>query len=87
MKYTHENITELLTNYGELTEQVKRYVNREYDPKFYNQTPARINFETHTIEQEVNTACNCHPEYEWQEVSGFQEFLEWYEKQQVTENT
>jgi len=87
MKYTHENITELLKNYSELQEQVTAFVNRGYDPKKYSWDRARINSDNFMIEREENTACNCHPEYDWVEYSTIEVFLEWYEKQQLTENS
>lgn len=34
------------------------------------------------IEHEVNTSCNCHPEYEWRTVKTKEEFAEWLDKQQ-----
>ena len=33
------------------------------------------------IEQEVNTSCNCHPEYVWKTVKTKEEFAEWLDKQ------
>ena len=32
------------------------------------------------IEMEVNTACHCHPEYEWVTVATAEEFSEWMKK-------
>ncbi len=32
------------------------------------------------IEDEVNTACHCHPEYEWQVIKTAEEFAEWLDK-------
>jgi hypothetical protein len=87
MKYTQENITELLTNFGKLQDEVNKFVNRERDSRKYTWSQARINYETFAIERKENTACNCHPEYEWVEFSTMHDFLEWYEKQQVTENS
>lgn len=76
MKYTHENIIELLTKFNELQEQVSKF-----------ESGARINYETFTIQHEENTACNCHPEYEWVDFATIDQFLEWHEKQQVTEKS
>ncbi len=76
MKYTHENITELIENYSKLQEQVYKF-----------EPGARINYETSTVQREENTACNCHPEYEWTDCATIQEFVEWCEKQQVTEKS
>lgn len=76
MKYTQENITELLRNFGELTSLVDKFCTKPG----YSWDDARINYETFTIEKKVNTACNCHPEYEWQYHATIGDFLEWYEK-------
>ena len=87
MKYTHESITEILKNYSELQEQVAAFVNKGYDPKSYSWSRARLNHENFTVEREENTACNCHPEYEWVTYSTIESFLEWYETQQVVKNS
>ena len=80
MKYTNENIMELLKNYNELQKQVSAFVNNGHDKKLYSWDPARINHDNYTIERKTNTACNCHPEYEWETFSTIDLFLEWYKK-------
>lgn len=78
MKYTVENITQLTEQFSQLNQDIAEYVNRGYDPKSYSWTPARINYETNEIEHKVNTACNCHPEYNWETYSSLAEFVDWH---------
>ncbi len=82
MKYTKENIIELLTHFRELNELAMEYVNDGYDHKKYNWTDARVNYNCYTIDHKINTACNCHPEYEWQDHSSIDKFVEWLDKKQ-----
>lgn len=79
MKYTHENITEVIQNYGELMQKAESFVSQKENSRW---PTVRINYDNLTIEQEVNTSCHCHPEYEWVEVVTVKEFTEWCEKQQ-----
>lgn len=77
MKYTQENTQQTLNSFRELTKLADEYVNGPYNPKRYGVRPTRINIETGHIEKEVNTACHCHPEYEWRSVASFETFIAW----------
>lgn len=33
------------------------------------------------VEEEINTSCHCHPEYEWVARGNLNDLLEWIEKQ------
>lgn len=39
-----------------------------------------IRFSNDRVETEINTACHCHPEYEWVGVGSLEEFGEWLDK-------
>ena len=75
MKYTKENVTELLNNIQTLNELANEFITATNKGSRYSY--AKINCEQHVIEQEVNTACNCHPEYEWQACGTIEELVEW----------
>lgn len=85
MKYTHEIANELLKNLQELDALASEFVK---DITKYGGAPTRINSENGNIEHEINTACNCHPEYNWEVVANFESFIDWViEKQTQTKNT
>ena len=67
---------ELVDSFYELTDLAGEYV-RKHHP--YNHGEIRIN-EYGSIESYENTACHCHPEYEWVHVANQPEFLAWLKK-------
>lgn len=77
MKYTLEKFNETFENYNELLELARQF---SRDEKEWDRT---IRFdEFGNIEQYVNTACHCHPEYEWKQLATVNEFYQWLEKKQ-----
>ena len=74
MKYTLETINNIISEFEKLSILANQYINR--DDK-YNNSKTRINYDTMTIEERVNTACNCHPEYNWEYVDSIENMIEW----------
>lgn len=72
---TPKKIETIIRRYNDLTDLATQFVrrNREYD---YAYGPARFD-ENGNIRVEINTACNCHPEYSWVVVGTKEEFSEW----------
>ena len=67
---------ELVDAFYELTELAEQFVKSRHPT---NDDEVRIN-EYGSIETWSNTACHCHPEYEWVHVAGQPEFLAWLKK-------
>jgi hypothetical protein len=84
MKFNLKNIKKLLTNMNELHGLAQKFVNDGLNPERYGWEPARINYDDFCIDHKVNTACNCHPEYEWQTFASIEQFVEWLDKQDLT---
>lgn len=70
MQMTSKKAAVILSRFNELknlAEQFTGHWNIRFD-------------EMGNIEREVNTACHCHPEYEWQVDKTAAEFGEWLDK-------
>jgi hypothetical protein len=72
MTYTKENIVELLTNLQKLNELVNEFINDDFCRS--------VKIESDGIYHEVNTSCNCHPEYDWDKLYDWDKFIEWYDE-------
>jgi hypothetical protein len=81
MNITPKRIEAIINRYHNLLDLVRTFV-RETNP--YQYGPYRFD-EVGNIECEVNTACHCHPEYEWRVIKTKDEFSEWLNKQQQIE--
>lgn len=77
MKLTSKRAAVIINRYEKLEELAHQF-SREKHPNGRH-GPIRISNEG--IEEEINTACHCHPEYEWINVASLQEFGEWLDKQ------
>ena len=67
---TSKKASEVLVEYNELRQLAYNFTGK-WDIRFD---------ECGNIEGEVNTACHCHPEYEWQIISTAEQFAEWLDK-------
>lgn len=72
---TKNKIEAIIRRNEELEELVNQFVKQHSKGSRWGDS--RIN--NQLIEQYVNTACHCHPEYEWMEVASLSEFIEWIE--------
>jgi hypothetical protein len=77
MKLTPNKVSAILQRHEDLLSQVESFV-REKHP---NTRRGEIRINYGTIEENVNTACHCHPEYEWVERATVDEFTQWLGKQ------
>jgi hypothetical protein len=77
MKITIKRAQAILSRYEQLKDEAKRFA----DEKRQGMRKGPIRFDDELIEMEVNTACHCHPEYEWVPIGSLMELCEWLDKQ------
>lgn len=77
MKITLPRAQTILNRYEQLKDLAERFA----DEKRKGMRQGPIRFDGELIEMEVNTACHCHPEYEWIPVGNLIELCEWADKQ------
>jgi len=73
MKMTMKRAQVILSGY----EPLKDLANQFGDEKRKGMRTGPIRFDGELIEMEVNTACHCHPEYEWVPIGTLEELCEW----------
>lgn len=77
MKITARRLESILRRYDQLNDLALQFA-KEVEP--YGQFRT-IRIESNgQVEEEVNTACNCHPEYEWVPRGTPEQFSAWLEK-------
>lgn len=67
------NIQEILNSHEKLIDLARQFI----DEKQPVRRTGDIRIENGWIEEYVNTACHCHPEYEWVERETIELFEEW----------
>lgn len=77
MKLTPTKVHAILQRHENLIYEVEHFV-REKHP---NTRRGEVRISNGVIEENVNTACHCHPEYEWVERATVDEFTGWLAKQ------
>ena len=78
MKMTKNKIEAILRRHDELMEWVDSFISENNGSKYRDDSRISYNI----IEEYVNTACGCHPEYEWIKVGTMDDFISWLEKKQ-----
>ena len=73
MQYTKNQIERLISKYETLLETVDDYIREKYPNTRRGDSRIRGN----EIQEYVNTACHCHPEYEWEYRGSVEDFSEW----------
>lgn len=68
---TSKRFKVILERYHELVTLAEHFTNRR---------SIRFDYDGN-IEDEINTSCHCHPEYEWRTIKTKEEFAEWLDKQ------
>ena len=79
MKMTPKRAAVILAHYNELHELARQFADEKR--KGMRTGPVRFD-DCGNIEMKVNTACHCHPEYEWVSIGDSEEFAEWLDKNQ-----
>lgn len=74
MKMTAEEFEIIICKYNDLVSLANKFAIETGKIRKYESI--RLD-EYGNIEAEVNTACNCHPEYEWSVIATREEFLNW----------
>jgi len=74
---THIEISEALTKYNQYRELAEKY----YTEKTGDKYPSIRIDEYGNIDHEVNDACNCHPEYIWEQYATVEQVVEWSTQQ------
>jgi hypothetical protein len=77
MKLTANKVNAILQRHENLVYEVERFVQQKHP----NTRRGEVRISNGVIEEHVNTACHCHPEYEWVERATLDEFTEWLDKQ------
>ena len=78
MKITRKRLEAILRQKDEIENLAQQFA---YEKRQGMRTgPIRFD-DNGNIEMEVNTACHCHPEYEWTDIATKEEFCEWLDKQ------
>lgn len=78
MKMTSKRAAVTLNRYWDLKARADEFMREKKHSSFYYRN---LRFDEYgNIEEYVNTACHCHPEYEWKECATAQEFGEWLDK-------
>lgn len=72
-KTTIQKLERIAKQYEWLQERAWYYVRA----KFPNQRSGEVRIEDGRIQEEINTACHCHPEYEWQDRGSLEDLAEW----------
>lgn len=78
MKVTSTEAKEIISNYAELMSLAEKFAGSKSKSGRYHEI--RID-ETGGIDEYVNTACNCHPEYTWEPFATAEEFGQWLDTQ------
>lgn len=78
MKVTSTEAKEIVSKYTELKALVEQFASSKSGSGRCNEVRIDDNGD---IEEYVNTACNCHPEYTWEPLATAQEFNEWLDAQ------
>lgn len=76
MKITQKRAETFLRFYYELLEHADRYCHT-----FPGRHGTVRITDYGTIEEEINTACHCHPEYEWVPRGSVKELVDWINQQ------
>jgi hypothetical protein len=74
---TKEQAEQMVQNYCEYYSLAEKYYIETTKSTWAN---IRLD-ESGNIQHEVNTACGCHPEYEWQVWAYSSDFVDWISKQ------
>jgi len=83
MKITYKKAKNVLKQYSELRKQYSELRSLAEEFARSKDHTNNIRFDEYgNIEEYVNTACNCHPEYYWEEFATFEEFGEWLDNNQ-----
>lgn len=77
MKMTSKRAMTTITRYHQLKDMADTFMKEKKHGSYWHDV--RLD-EWGNIEEWVNTACNCHPEYEWAQCATAQEFGEWLDK-------
>ena len=77
MKMTSKRAATTISRYFDLKCKAEEFMKERKGSHYYHD----IRFdEVGNIEEWVNTACNCHPEYSWEHAAYANEFGEWLDK-------
>lgn len=80
MKITQKRFEAILQRYSELESLAQQFANEKRQGM--RRGPIRFN-DSGGIEMEVNTACHCHPEYEWTDIATKEDFCEWLDSRET----
>jgi hypothetical protein len=80
MKYTKNKVEAILRRNYELMDNVDSFIRSKTPRNERYHVDCKI--ENDKIMKRVNTACHCHPEYEWVEVGTTDEFVQWLTNQE-----
>lgn len=78
MKITIKRAKAILDRYEQLKSSAKQFA----DEKRKGMRTGPVRFDGELIEMKVNTACHCHPEYEWIPIGSVEELCEWLDKKE-----
>jgi hypothetical protein len=79
MKLNEKRISAVLERHEQIMNLVEQFAKSKTTKTFCGDI--RIQYGS-SIEEYRNTACHCHPEYQWQQIGSMEEFYEWLKKQQ-----
>ena len=79
MKLNAKRIDTILRRHDQLQDLAHSFV-REKD---YPGRTGEVRIDSEGISENVNTACNCHPEYEWVARASLEEFAKWAESKDM----
>lgn len=77
MKMTSKRAMATITRYHQLKDMAGTFMQEKKNGHYWRDV--RID-EWGNIEEWVNTACHCHPEYSWEPAATAQEFGAWLDK-------
>lgn len=76
MIITPKRIQPIINRYEELINLVELFVMEKTKSRWRD----TVRIDGNKIEHEINTSCNCHPEYEWKTVATTEEFSKWLDE-------
>jgi hypothetical protein len=73
---TSKRVQPITDRYEELINLAELFVQEKTKSRWRSS----VRFDGNTIQEETNTSCNCHPEYEWKTVATVEEFGKWLDE-------
>jgi len=80
MNITKNRVNTIINRYETLLQEVEYFINQQNQ----DWRSGKIRIDNGNIEEYINTACNCHPEYEWVHRSTIDSFIEWNESKKTS---